>query len=245
MRVFGVVDLLGGRAVHASGGRRDRYAPVRVSGGVVVDGDARALARVYLERFGLTGLYLADLDAILHQTRQDALIAQIGAFGASVWLDAGVSSLASARSAIDLGAARAIVGLETLSSFDALAGICQAVGSDRVAFSLDLRDGRPVTASGGIAGDATPEVLAVRAVDAGAGTIIVIDLARVGTGRGIDLPLLARLRHAVAGVTLVAGGGLRSAADLDRLATAGCDAALVATALHDGSIRPADLAFYS
>src|SRR5579862_3342915 len=29
MRLIGVIDLAGGRAVHARGGRRDAYAPVR------------------------------------------------------------------------------------------------------------------------------------------------------------------------------------------------------------------------
>ena len=59
---------------------------------------------------------------------------------APVWLDAGVSSVSGARQALETGAARVIVGLETLSSFDALSGICNAIGGDRMAFSLDLRD---------------------------------------------------------------------------------------------------------
>jgi phosphoribosylformimino-5-aminoimidazole carboxamide ribotide isomerase len=42
-------------------------------------------------------------------------------------------------------------------------------------------------------------------------------------------------------VTLVAGGGVRGADDLARLADAGCDGALVATALHDGRLSAADV----
>jgi uncharacterized protein related to proFAR isomerase len=37
-------------------------------------------------------------------------------------------------------------------------------------------------------------------------------------------------------VELVAGGGVRDRADLDALADAGADAALVATALHEGRV---------
>ncbi len=44
------------------------------------------------------------------------------------------------------------------------------------------------------------------------------------------------------GVTLLAGGGVRNADDLRRLKASGCDAALVATALHDGRITAADVA---
>src|SRR2546422_1633281 len=40
----------------------------------------------------------------------------------------------------DLRPARVVVGLETLPSFDALALVARAIGSQRIAFSLDLRD---------------------------------------------------------------------------------------------------------
>jgi phosphoribosylformimino-5-aminoimidazole carboxamide ribotide isomerase len=59
----------------------------------------------------------------------------------------------------------------------------------------------------------------------------VIDLARVGTRIGLDVELLARVREAAPGLTLLAGGGVRGAEDLEKLAGAGCDGALVATAL--------------
>jgi len=70
----------------------------------------------------------------------------------------------------------------------------------------------------------------------------VIDLARVGTGRGLDLDLLASVRDATRGSRLLAGGGVRGVEDLARLADVGCDGALVATALHDGRITAADVA---
>ena len=84
--------------------------------------------------------------------------------------------------------------------------------------------------------------MAERAAQAGAGAVIVLDLARVGTGTGLDLALIGRVRDAVPGVTLLAGGGVRGPEDLARLADAGCDGALVATALHDGRLGPEDIA---
>ena len=126
-----------------------------------------------------------------------------------LWLDAGVSSLDRARHALDLGAAHVVVGLETLQSFDALQTICAGIGGDRVAFSLDLRGGEPI--AGHDIPRETPERLAARAADAGAGSVIVIDLARVGTRVGLDFELIARVREAAPGLTLLAGGGVRGA----------------------------------
>ena len=109
---------------------------------------------------------------------------------APLWLDAGVSSPERAHDAVRLGAAHVVVGLETLPSYDALAQICAAVGGNRVAFSLDLRDGEPVVANGGIVPGEPAHVVAARAAGAGIGAIIVIDLARVGTGAGLDVELI-------------------------------------------------------
>jgi len=233
LRVIGVLDLARGRAVHAAGGQRERYAPVTgVAGSPIEAGDAVALARAYIDDLGLRELYVADLDAISGGARQHALIAALTALGVPIWLDAGVSSVDQASRVVELGAARVVVGLETLRSFDALAAICGAVGGGRVAFSLDLRNGQPLT-SAAFNGprDAGPSVLAARAADAGAGSVIVIDLARVGAGVGLDLETIAAVRAAVPRLTLLAGGGVRGDEDLAQLAHAGCDGALVATAL--------------
>jgi len=255
MRVIGVLDLLGGRAVHARAGRRDRYEPVRAAQGTdprgggetapaYAAGDAVGLARWYMREVGLTELYAADLDAILGRPRQDALVAAVSALGAPLWLDAGAASVGDARHALELAAAVAVVGLETLPSYEVLADICAAVGGDRVAFSLDLRDGEPIVASEGLneSRNEPPHVVAERAARAGVGAVIVIDLARVGTGSGLDLALVARVRDAVPRLTLLAGGGVRGPEDLTRLADAGCDGALVATALHDGRLSAEDVA---
>ena len=156
---------------------------------------------------------------------------------APLWLDAGVRSVDDARRAIDVGASRVVVGLETLPSFEVLSAICAAVGSERVAFSLDLRDGQPIATNGAsIDGARSPEEIAGMAAISGSGTLIAIDLARVGTGRGLDVDLLRRIHSAAPGLKLIAGGGIREWDDLVRLASAGCHGALIATALHNGRI---------
>ena len=256
MRVIGVVDLLAGRAVHARAGRRETYEPVRAAAGeVIAAGDAVALARIYVDRLGITELYVADLDAIIARLAeasrdlsggatagagQGALVSRVATLGAPLWLDAGTASADDASRALELGAGTIVVGLETLPSFDALEEICARVGGGRVAFSLDLRDGGLLGASN--VHREAPHVVAARAAGAGASAVIVIDLARVGTSSGLDVALVGRVRDATPGLTLLAGGGVRGGEDLGRLADAGCDGALVATALHDGRIGAAEIA---
>lgn len=241
MEIIGVIDMRGGRAVHAVAGQRDRYAPIVDAAGVRVDGDPVVLARVYVEHLGIRELYVADLDAIVDRRPLTTAVADIVAVGAPTYVDAGARSIADAQEVIAGGARTVIVALETLPSWAALGEIIRAIGSDRMAFSVDLRHGTPLCPGGTDVTEASPEHVAARAADLGARTVLVIDLARVGGGAGIDLEMLRRVRAAVPEVQLLAGGGVRGAADLDALALAGCDAALVATALHDGRIGAADV----
>jgi len=236
VRIIGVIDLARGKAVHARAGRRAEYTHVRqVAGTDIVPGDALALATAYRDRLGLDELYVADLDAIVSPEPQHAIVRRL-ADGGPLWLDAGISSVDAALDAIANGASRVVIGLETLTTFETLADICAAVGRDRVAFSLDLRDGLPIHRIDALQADIQPDALAARAVTAGASTVIVIDVARVGTGSGLDLALVASIRAAIPGVTLIAGGGVRGPDDLPRLAECGCSGVLLASSLQDGRI---------
>jgi phosphoribosylformimino-5-aminoimidazole carboxamide ribotide isomerase len=230
MTIIGVVDLLHGRAVHAVAGDRTHYQPID-------DGSAVALATTYVSHPQVSALYIADLDAIEQRASNDATVRALVALGHPVWLDAGVTTVTQAAHALSLGVSRVVIGLETLTSFDALREICEATGGHRVAFSLDLRDGEPIIASP-LVEPGTPERLAARAIAAGAGAIIVLDLARVGTSTGIDVGLIARVRAVIDSVELVAGGGVRSLDDLEQLRRSGADRTLMATALR-GSARRA------
>jgi phosphoribosylformimino-5-aminoimidazole carboxamide ribotide isomerase len=222
--------------VHARGGERAAYAPARSALAPDAPGNAAAIARAIHARYGDGELYVADLDAIGGAPPQLALIRELADIGRALLVDAGVTAVERGRDLIAAGVARVVVGLETLSSFGALAAIAREAGRERTVLSLDLRGGEPVSRADAPP-DASPTDLAHLAAAHGAGAVIALDLARVGSGLGPDLALPRALRHALpAGVELIAGGGIRDAADLARLAELGCDAALVGTAVHEGAV---------
>lgn len=65
--------------------------------------------------------------------------------------------------------------------------------------------------------------------------IILLDIGRVGTGRGLSHDMLKTFRAAWSG-PLLWGGGVSSVDDLVILAQAGFDGAIIATAIHTGMI---------
>jgi phosphoribosylformimino-5-aminoimidazole carboxamide ribotide isomerase len=234
MQLIPVIDLARGRAVQARGGDRAGYRPVS---SILIpgrDGDALALVQAYRELPGVRECYVADLDAIQGGGVQAVLLRGLTAAAApaTLMVDAGTRDAASAREVLTLGAGGVVIGLETLQRFDDLAAIVEAEGPERVIFSLDLRHGRPI----GSGESLEPEALAARAVDAGVRSVLVLDLARVGTGAGLDLELLGRLRRRLPTLRLLTGGGVSGPDDVARLEAAGCDGVLVATALHTGRL---------
>ncbi|HVH67376.1 MAG TPA: HisA/HisF-related TIM barrel protein [Gemmatimonadales bacterium] len=241
MRVIPVLDLQAGRAVRARGGTRGEYAP---GPSVLVaeqrTGDAVALARAFRRRLGCDECYVADLDGITGGHPQRALVRSLARTGVRLLVDDGTADPEHARALLSDGVERVIVGLETLPDFDALPAIASAVGTERAVFSLDLQNGRPKL-SLGARHDGSPGALAHAAVAAGVPALLVLDLARVGSGAGPDLSLVGELRRAHPTLELLVGGGIGSRADLERLADAGCNGALVATALHDGRLGRQDL----
>ena len=234
MRIKHEIDLRAGEALHGTGGDRARYEPVRSTLTPLL-GDALALAQAYVTVLGTSELYVADLDAIEGHRANYGMHQRLSRI-ARTWIDAGLRSEDDACALIDAGADRVVVGLETLPGLEELHDIVSRFGADRVAFSIDLRDGVPL-ASAEVLRTMTPRKLARRAVDAGVEMVIVLDLARVGGLGGTDEAMLSDLRAALPGVDLLAGGGVRDQADLDRIAAAGADGALVATALHRGVFR--------
>jgi phosphoribosylformimino-5-aminoimidazole carboxamide ribotide isomerase len=240
MRIIPVLDLQAGRAVHAVAGDRAHYGPVR---SLLHQGpDPVALARAYRDRLGLTELYLADLDAIGGASPAWEIYRALHDLGLRLWVDAGMRDCDSVAPLLDAGVASVVVGLETVRGPAALDAIVAEAGPDPLVFSLDLRDARPVVSDEEAWGTDDPRRLAAVAITSGFRRLLLLDLARVGTGRGTGtMPLLAGLRAAHPSLEIAVGGGVAGLEDLLALARAGASAALVGSALHDGRIGAEEL----
>jgi phosphoribosylformimino-5-aminoimidazole carboxamide ribotide isomerase len=238
MRILPVLDVMNGVVVRGVGGRRQEYRPIIsrwAPSGAPLD-----IAQGFRKQFELSELYLADLDAIAGARPALSLYEALRGKGFPLWVDAGVRDAAAARALADAGVERVVIGLETVRGPEELAGACRDLG-ERVVFSLDLKGGEPLgDTSAWQAREA--EGIAAQAIGAGARRVLVLDLARVGEGRGTGTEALcAALAAKYPAVEVAAGGGVRDIADLRRLRACGVRTALVASALHDGALRREEL----
>ena len=234
MRILPVLDLLNGVVVRGVAGKRGEYRPIQT--GLAACPEPLAIARAFRLQFGLTALYVADLDAILHARPNLTCCRELADDGFELLVDAGLKEAAQGEWLVSAGVHTLIAGLETLPGPTLLAELCRRFGPERVVFSLDLKQGEPLY--DGPAWDwRAPEELIDCAVGHGIGNVIVLDLAQVGVGGGVEtLGLCRRIQAKHPSLRITTGGGVRGAADLEQLRAAGIEGVLVASALHDGRL---------
>ncbi|MDP4023253.1 HisA/HisF-related TIM barrel protein [Methylobacterium sp. NEAU 140] len=219
--VIPVLDLRGGRVVRARRGERASYAPIETP---LAKGSAPGdIARGLLDAWPADTLYVADLDAIVDGTAPDrAALSAIAKTcpGVVLWVDAGFSAPEAVAAFLETGLGRPVIGSESQSD----PGLAARLG-DRAVLSLDTRG------SARLGPAALHDDPALWPAD-----VIAMTLAQVGAGAGPDLAGLAALRRRAPGVRLYAAGGVRGIDDLRALRGAGAAGALVASALHDGTL---------
>jgi phosphoribosylformimino-5-aminoimidazole carboxamide ribotide isomerase len=237
LKIIPVIDVLGGIAVHAVRGRRKEYQPLK---SVLCASTDPVDVAAELKALGFDELYVADLDAITGGHPDFSLFKRIVAkTGLKVMVDAGVTSLKTAEEVLDSEVSKVIIGTETLRSIRFVAEAVDSFGSERVLVSLDLMGNRII--SGFELGRLAEPVAFLRELEAlGVSQIIVLDLARVGSGEGVNMPFLREALGNIK-VNVLVGGGVRDVTDLVELKGLGVFGVLLATALHSGKISPESL----
>jgi phosphoribosylformimino-5-aminoimidazole carboxamide ribotide isomerase len=230
MEVIPVIDVRHGLAVAAVRGARASYPPLvtpLVSRGAE-GSDPAAVARGLRRLFPFAVLYVADLDGIEGRGTDAGLWARVAAEmpEAEIWIDAGWRPHDIAGEAAS-GATR-VIGSESLKAGDV--GKLARLPAHAYVLSLDFKGEE----------FAGPEELLARP-ELWPQRVIVMTLARVGSGEGPDLARLRKIMERADGRKVYAAGGVRNVVDIAACAQAGAAGVLVATALHAGTITAGDL----
>ena len=227
MQAIPVIDLKRGAVVRARMGERASYPPL-VSP-LAPTSDPVAVVGGLIAVYPFPTLYVADLDAIEGKGDNLSTLGRLRSeFPAlEMWIDNGAADSSALEALIGAGLGAPVIGSE--SQRDG-ALVSRHRDSMRVVLSLDFR---------GEAFQGPAEILAEPAL--WPRRVIVMTLARVGSGAGPDLERLAAIRSIAGNREIYAAGGVRDAADLKALKAAGASGALIATALHERRVVRADL----
>jgi phosphoribosylformimino-5-aminoimidazole carboxamide ribotide isomerase len=222
-----VIDLMGGQVVRARMGDRASYRPLESP--LSPTSDAIDVVRGLLGIFPFPTLYVADLDAIQGGGDNCQTLRRIRAEFRSLqmWVDNGAADASSLHALIGADLGTPVIGSESQRDSKLIA---QHRDSMRIVLSLDFR---------GDAFQGPQEILAEPAL--WPQRVIVMTLARVGSGAGADLARLAAIRSIAEEREIYAAGGVRNATDLRALKETGVSGALIATALHERQIVRSDI----
>ncbi|VAX41787.1 hypothetical protein MNBD_PLANCTO02-73 [hydrothermal vent metagenome] len=239
MQIIPVLDLLKSVVVRGVAGKRGSYQPVESC--LSASTTPLDIAIAFREQLGLNTIYIADLDAILHQQPNLQIISQLSEAGFETIVDAGLQELTQAETLLQAGATTLIAGLETIPSPQFLQSLSKTFGKDRVIFSLDLFAGSPMGKTNQWQKD-DPFSIGCEAVAMGIERIILLDLKQVGVNEGMStLPLCEKLLKRFPYLNIITGGGVRSIDDLQPLVNVGVSGLLIASALHNGTITKTDI----
>lgn len=228
--VIPAIDIQDGEVVQLVGGELgtgNRY------------GDPATAARRWVEA-GAERLHLVDLDGAFAGEREnaDAIEAIVSAVDVPVQLGGGIRSIEDARALLERGIHAVILGTAALENPDIVGELSEEYPG-RVIVSLDAKGGEVVidgwTSGTGIA----PEDAATRYETLGAAGILFTDVDVEGRLAGVRTDRVERMVSALS-IPVIASGGVSSIADLQALAAAGADAAVVGTALYEERFSLAD-----
>jgi phosphoribosylformimino-5-aminoimidazole carboxamide ribotide isomerase len=237
VQIIPVVDILRGIVVHAVRGRRKEYQPLKSVLCTTTDPVEVAVA---LRAFGFNELYVADLDAITGGYPNFSLLKRVEAeTDFKLMVDAGVTTLETAGEMLDSGVSKVIIGTETLLNTSFVADAIASFGSKKVMVSLDLIGNRVLNRFESDT-PAEPIKLLREFQDMGVSQIIVLDLAKVGSRKGVNKAFLKGVLGKIEARVYV-GGGVQDVKDLLELKDIGVYGVLVATGLHFGKIPPEEL----
>lgn len=208
------IDIMGGRAVQLRRGRE-----------FVLDaGDPVA----WLDRFSVAGeVAVVDLDAALGTGSNAGLIREL-VRRAPCRVGGGIRSLEAARTWLDAGATRVVIGTAATPEF------CGALPRDRVMAAVDSERGR-VVVDGWRMPTGQDTIDAVRRLAPTVGGFLLTQVEHEGAMSGFDLELVRAVVAAAGPARVTAAGGITSADEIGLLDRESVDAQ-IGMALYTGQL---------
>jgi phosphoribosylformimino-5-aminoimidazole carboxamide ribotide isomerase len=232
MILYPAIDLKDGKCVRLIQGAMDS---------ATVFNDSPADQARQFERLGFKWLHLVDLDGAVEgrAVNADAVEAILKKVAIPVQLGGGIRDMAAIERWLDRGVSRVILGTAAVKKPELVQQAGRAFPG-RIAVGIDARAGIVAVEGWGQGSNLTAKDLALRVQDAGAATIIYTDIARDGTGLGLNIDETLELAESVQ-IPVIASGGVGGLDDIRALMTGedGCDnvaGVIIGRALYDGRV---------
>lgn len=222
MKIIPVIDLKDGVVVQAREGNRDQYRPIKTD--LCKSSDVFEIIQAFVTTYHFDTVYIADINAITQQGNHHCLINEVLAHFPDLkfWIDYGYRHYKEEIHQTD----HYLPVLGSESYRDDTIFELQFFGNKFI-LSLDFSMSETM---GSAKLFSSPELWP--------DSVIIMTLDRVGSHKGPDFVKLTAFCNRYPHKNFIAAGGIRNQQDLIDLKRIGIRQALIASALHNGSIRP-------
>ena len=230
MLILPAIDLLDGRVVRLTQGKRDQ---------VTIYSDDPVAVALRWKQAGATWLHVVDLNGAFEGTYKNLPLAEqiIQQAGLSVELSGGIRSRETLSRCLSAGASRIVLGTKACEDPVFVQEAADRYGP-KIAVAIDARDGQVVSRGWTSSTALSPKRLARSVVMLGAELLICTDVSRDGVLQGPNLePLTESL--GIGNLHVIASGGISATRDLEALKALepqGLIGAIVGKALYEGAI---------
>ncbi len=234
MIILPAIDLLDGKVVRLTQGRRDQLT--------VYSEDPVGVAKRW-KAAGASWLHVVDLNGALDGDYRNLPLAEriIQEAGLRVELSGGIRSKETLSRCLGAGASRVILGTKACEDPAFLQEAADRFGP-KIAVAIDARAGHVVSRGWLASTNLTPVALARSVKMLGVELVICTDVGRDGMMQGPNLELIGEVL-ALGGLKVIASGGISGLDDLRRLQPLepqGLVGAITGKALYEGAIDLAE-----
>jgi phosphoribosylformimino-5-aminoimidazole carboxamide ribotide isomerase len=191
-------------------------------------------------RAGFSWIHVVDLDGAVGGIPANAHAVRniIKAVDLPVQLGGGIRTHAQIEHWLQEGVSRVILGTAAVRDPELVKKACREFPG-QIAVGIDAREGR-VSVEGWVHdANISAMELAQHFEDAGVAAIIYTDIARDGTGKGVNLDETIALAKATS-IPIIASGGVGSLDDIRAVKASGLPGVIVGKAFYNKSINPKD-----
>ncbi len=232
MLIFPAVDIKAGRCVRLIQGNQDQET--------VYGQDPGEMARKW-ESQGAQWVHVVDLDGAFSGVprNREVIAAMVAQLSVPVQLGGGIRDLETARSYLEIGIRRVIVGTRALQDHNFVREMIAEFGAERVVVGIDARDGM-VAVKGWVDISTIPALeMAMDMKALGVQRLVYTDISRDGLLQGPNLKSTQEL--AGSGLAIIASGGVANLSDIEKLAQIpGVEGVIVGKALYEGRFNLVD-----
>lgn len=220
LQIIPVIDVRGGKVVHAQGGNRHAYPPLQSK--LTQSIELNQVVADLCSWFDFPRIYIADLDVIESGQQKPEVYRELcGQFSeVEFWLDTGIKQAVQIEAIKNIANLQLVIGSETLEDLTLLT---DEHWRHRLILSLDRRHGQ-------LLGDKSLLHKSALWTD----KVIVMSLDHVGANRGPALEWMNELKLRRPDVEWFLAGGVRDCQDVMKIEQCGGKGVLVASALHAG-----------